>query len=396
MAYLPQTLKNPKTAFGELQVAELTPVIQTTFSYNINLSQVSTGSNGTGTVTQSDSKAVLQTGATSNSSASLQTKKSAKYKNGQGGLARFTTIYNTGSSAGTLQLMGPGDLNSLSDRDGFYFAMSGSSFGVMRSQNGTDIFISQSNWNVDTMDGSSGSLNPSKQLLRPEFGNVYQIQYQWLSFGGIKYYIEDKETSQFQLVHVEKYSNANTLPSVYNPTFPISMYVTNGGNAENVKMESPSLSYFVEGEYRITGPTFATFASESAANDNNILTIMNNDVFPSASSTRNRVEVLLESISVSNAGNSAVRITVIRNATINSPTWTYVNGESSIVKYDSVGTYAAGSGTPLLELVLAKDDSNYIPLLDLGIILEPTDRLSFITTGTSTETIVGCTWREDF
>lgn len=78
------------------------------------------------------------------------------------------------------QLMGVGD-----DLDGFFFGYNGSSFGILRRQNGTDNWIPQSAWNNDTFDGNGRS----GVALNATQGNVYSIQYQWLgtwSFGPVQ------------------------------------------------------------------------------------------------------------------------------------------------------------------------------------------------------------------
>ena len=85
-----------RTAFDELHVAELTPVVQLQFPYNINTDQVDVLVNNSGTITQSDNMAVLQSGTNSVARAELHSIVPIKYNPGQGGLVRFTTIYTPG------------------------------------------------------------------------------------------------------------------------------------------------------------------------------------------------------------------------------------------------------------------------------------------------------------
>ena len=61
-----------------------------------------------------------------------------------------------------------------------------------------DEFVSQDQWNIDTMDGLGTSMNPSGVKLDVTKGNVFQIQTQYLGFGGILYSVENPRTGFFQ------------------------------------------------------------------------------------------------------------------------------------------------------------------------------------------------------
>jgi hypothetical protein len=122
-----------------------------TFNYNINSDYIITTTTNSGTVTQGNSMAVLSTTTTNNGSAKIATKKALRYSPGLGALARFTAIFTT-SAANSQQIIGLGD-----DTDGFYFGYNGTDFSVLRIQNGTLNWTSQTNWNGDKMDGSGPS-----------------------------------------------------------------------------------------------------------------------------------------------------------------------------------------------------------------------------------------------
>lgn len=127
---LPVDPQLQKTAFGELSVAELTPIVQVQFQYNINAALVKTNINNGGTVTQSDSMAVLQTSANANAYANMNSVISISYNPGQGALMRGTAIFTTGVGDSS-QWIGVGDIG-----DGYFFGFNGADFGVMRRQGG--------------------------------------------------------------------------------------------------------------------------------------------------------------------------------------------------------------------------------------------------------------------
>lgn len=119
-----------KTAFGELSVESKTPKINHMFQYNINAEIWNTSVNNTATVTQSDGKAVVQTGATANTFSLLKSKETLKYIPGVGGDILFTALFTAGV-AGSEQTVGVGD-----QEDGFFFGYNEASFGVLKRQGG--------------------------------------------------------------------------------------------------------------------------------------------------------------------------------------------------------------------------------------------------------------------
>jgi hypothetical protein len=129
MSYQP-FIEPQKSAFGETEVAEPTPVVQLQFPYNINTRLVNTNANG-GSVTFFANKAKISTGAGANQSAQILSRREVKYNPGQGALIRFTAVFTAGAANST-QYVGIGDA-----ADGFFFGFNGTAFGVMRRQGGS-------------------------------------------------------------------------------------------------------------------------------------------------------------------------------------------------------------------------------------------------------------------
>ncbi|MDB4264734.1 hypothetical protein N9893_01580, partial [bacterium] len=188
-------ISNPITAFGDLRTAELTPLVQLTFPYNINTDILNISEVNSGTVTQADSKAVVQTSTNVAGEAMFDSVKPVKYRSGFGMLARFAGHFTTGV-ADSEQGMGLMD-----DEDGVAFGFDGATFGIIHRQNSVDVWIPQTTWNVDRMDGSANALNPSQMTLDHTKLNVFAIPFQFLGAGQISCYIEDKTTGKFTLVH---------------------------------------------------------------------------------------------------------------------------------------------------------------------------------------------------
>ncbi|WHT49511.1 hypothetical protein QNH10_08360 [Sporosarcina thermotolerans] len=113
----------PLSAFNDLRTIDLLPVAGWQFNYNINSDLINTTLTGSGSATASNAKGVLQTGATANSSATIQTVKAVRHIPGLGKTIRFTGIFTAGVPNST-QVIGIGD-----STDGYFFGYNGASFG---------------------------------------------------------------------------------------------------------------------------------------------------------------------------------------------------------------------------------------------------------------------------
>lgn len=122
--------EDQKTAFGELSVAEHTPIVQCQFPYNVNLDVLEIRENNVGTVTQGDSMIIMQSGASANSAAHMLSKIPLRYNPGEGVDIRFTALFATGVS-NSIQLTGIGDVG-----DGLFFGFNGTDFSILRRKQG--------------------------------------------------------------------------------------------------------------------------------------------------------------------------------------------------------------------------------------------------------------------
>lgn len=117
------------TAFGELSVAEPTPVIQISAQYGLT-DEVMEIVNNSGTTYNGDSLFNVSSGTNPLGLASLNTAKQLAYKPGQGALARFTSLFTLGVPA---SLQAAGLINS---EDAFAFGYFGADFGIIFSRDG--------------------------------------------------------------------------------------------------------------------------------------------------------------------------------------------------------------------------------------------------------------------
>ena len=380
------TYSIPLTAFNDLRSTNLTPMAGWTFNYNINADYIITTIANGGAVTQANSMAVLSTSIASNGSARISTRNVLRYSPGLGALVRFTAIFTTGVAL-SQQIIGIGD-----DTDGFFFGYNGADFSILRLSNGVFNWVPQVSWNGDVMNGTGTSGMTINQTL----GNVYTIQYQWLGFGVINFFIENTTTGQPILVHRIQYPNTASVPSVFNPTFPITARVLNNGNTSNVVLQSPSAMAFVEGDGSsqaiVTANSAIASVSLTTPTDQNVLTLRNTATFASKT---NRTRIRLNSISCSDEGTRTVRFKVIRNATFGSTlTYTPINTATSVVEYSSTLSSATG-GVLVLAFEISINASNQLLVDSLTIYLNPGETLTLqATSALSTQLDCSISWEE--
>ena len=480
-----------RTAFGESSVAELTPVVQLQFPYNINPEQVDVHANNSGTVTQADNMAVLQSGTDAVARAEFHSIVPVKYNSGEGGLERFTSIFTTGV-ADSSQYVGIGDVS-----DGFYFGYSGTSFGLLKRRSGApeirifavtaasqttenitieldgdsdatvavtnqgadtastrtltaneiaahdfsdvgtgwnavaeggsvvfvsfdstshsgsysitastatgtyvqlvvgsapdETFVAQASWNGDVMDGSG----PSGVTLDPTKGNVYQIKYQWLGFGPIFYFIEKPSTGDPILVHTMEYANANLVPSVDNPTLPLSAMVVNTGNTSNLTVKTGSMGGFIEGKEPDLGLLKSASVATVAVADTEIPLISIKNKFD-YQGKRNRVRVRINVIGVSNDAKDII-VKPHLNSILTGASFSDISTNTSVMAVDTTATAFSG-GIEIFAIELNKDDSKNVSIKEFDFRLNPGDVLTMtgVSIAAGTTVSVSVNWKELF
>lgn len=118
-------------AFGELNVAQLTPQVQVKFPYNLNTDLVTALNNKSGSsVAVTDGICTVTASSTAKSLSQLRTLDVLRYGPGQGALFRGTCAFTTGVALSS-QVCGPGD-----DDEGFFFGFNGTAFSILHRHHG--------------------------------------------------------------------------------------------------------------------------------------------------------------------------------------------------------------------------------------------------------------------
>jgi len=258
----------------------------------------------------------------------------------------------------------------------------------------SDTFIDQADWNIDPMDGTG----PSRMILDPQKGNVYQIRFQYLGYGAITYYIEDYRSGKFLPVHKIQYANVNSSPSLINPSLKVGWFAASLGSTTDLSIHGASGMIGVEGQQQPRRLPEAQLNDKSGVGTSftNILTIRNRRTFQGRV---NLSEVLPSALNVAVDGTKIAEYQVIVNATLGGePNWTYEDEDHSIVEYDTAATTATvGSGQLILAGVLGKTASTGENFFEYDLHLIPGDTLTVAvkTTSGTTDAAAALTWLED-
>lgn len=254
-----------------------------------------------------------------------------------------------------------------------------------------ETIVPQAEWNHDVMDGNG----PSGMLLDPTKGNVYQIKYQWLGFGEIEFFIEDSVTGRYVLVHRIQYANANTSPSINNPTLPIYAGVLNGVNTSNLILFIGSMMGATEGKEVLLGPRHGanvTSATFSSGVETPVITLRNRVLYKGV---LNRSNIVLSFAGLSQDGTKTATVLFRFNAVLTGASFAEVNADS-ISEIDIAAIEAVG-GSEAFAQGIARTDKTVFQLTDEKVTLHPGDTLtiSIIPNANNPDVTAAINWIDD-
>ena len=386
------------SAFGTLETAELTPVVQLDFVYGVNpQTGASTVANG-GTVDTNAGRLRVQSNTASNGSAIFSSRRIAKYRAGQGMVARFTAAFTTGV-ANSRQLVGIGNAT-----DGYFFGFNGAAFSIGHRLSGSTTFVPQASWNGDTCDGNGAS----GFSLNTALGNVFMVKYPFLGYGNILFYVMNPATSRWILCHTIRYANTSLAIQLFNPNLSFWAESVNTGATTNQTIFSGSVGVFISGARSFaSSPRWASDNNKTGITaETNLLSIRNATTY---NGVANRSLIRLNSISIacSNATNAVATVILRIGATVGGvPAFSPISGATadngvtitsgnSVASVDVAGTTATG-GTYIFNLNVADHASSFLDLSTLDIFVAPGETLT-ISAKSSASAQVGCSvnWFED-
>ncbi len=189
-----------------------------------------------------------------------------------------------------------------------------------------------------------------------------------------------------------QYANANTDPSIYNPSLTLYAQVLNETNGSDINMKTASMAGFTEGKDIQTGPVNAYERTENAAGDT-FFTLRNKTTY---ASKVNKVRVNLKQLSAGNDGTQLSKFKLYRDAVLtNAASYADIDTANSVIEVDLVQDYFSG-GKLVFQGTVGKDSGEVFNLNDLDITLAPGETLTATyDTGTGDQS-ASLVWREDF
>jgi len=255
----------------------------------------------------------------------------------------------------------------------------------------TDNWWMQTGWNNDKADGS-GDL----PILDQTKGNVYQIRYQWLGFGLLSFYIENPDDGEFHLVHQIKYANANTIPSLDNPTLPLCLFSQNDTNTTDIIVRSSSMGGYTEGKTNgghIHHGVDVIYAGVGTT-ETPLITIHNKPIYQGK---ENRVRIKIIIVSASVEGTKPAVIRLKKGGVLEGASYNDIETDNSVVNYDIAATVITG-GDQQFTLGMAKSDSGDLNLGGNTYFINPGEFLTVTgEAGASTiDGVISINWEELF
>ncbi len=87
-----------------------------------------------------------------------------------------------------------------------------------------DLVVAQDDWNLDTMDGSDDSNNPSGVLLDVTKAQIFIVDFQWLSAGRVRFGVQINGSIVY--VHGTETANTENIPWSSTPNLPLRYAIT--------------------------------------------------------------------------------------------------------------------------------------------------------------------------
>lgn len=189
-----------------------------------------------------------------------QTKQRFNYQPGKSQLI-FTTFNFIANDANITKRVGYFDENN-----GIYFESDGTDLKIVRrtfvSGSPANNEVTQSNWNIDPMDGTG----PSLQTLDVTKTQILYIDFEWLGVGRVRVGF----VINGLIYYVHEFLNANVLTTVYmsKPNLPVRYEISNDGSGAESNLDCICASVQSEGGQQDLG--IVRYASNSTLVDANV------------------------------------------------------------------------------------------------------------------------------
>lgn len=283
-------------------------------------------------------------------------------------------VYNIGSNVYF-------EANTVDAKNGTYSVSSTGGFTgtfsqVAAGKSVQDSWYYQSDWNYDKLLTSDDAF-----ILDHTKGNVYEIKFQYLGYGSLKFYIENPSTGEFVLVHDIHYSNTNSTPSLDLPNFKIGALAASLGSTTNIDVYCASLAAFHENAL-----TFPTKVHSQIGSVSGISTTLKNVLAVKKTTLANNrlhiSDIKIDTITAASEATKPVIFEVRLNPTFSEDILWQANDNDTPIVTTSTGGDVTG-GELLYSVALSKSSNIFIDTTDLDMILSNDDVIAICARATN-------------
>ena len=358
-------LKYPSNdSSGRIRVSETFSLFDTVHQYDASPLFWDTISVGSGSISSvaNQSAVQLSVGTTSGDSIKFQTHNYFRYQPGKSQLIYLTGVFGA-KTTNLVRRIGYYD-----DSNGIFLEITGTDIAVVRrtftSGAAVDNRITQSNWNLDTLDGSGNARNPSGALLDVTKLQLMFIDFQWLSAGIIRWGFQIGESLVY--VHMEQHTNILTAPYMTTANLPIRYELTNIGITSGTNtLLSICSSVMSEGGQQIFGYPFGantgTTGLTVAAANVPLISIRPALTF---NSIVNRG--LIQITNLTAVSDQILLLDLWLNPTLTSASFANIDGTNSIAQIDTSATALTG-GIKLFSTYIGAGKTTVVSQTDVNL-----------------------------
>lgn len=329
--------QDSRDAFERLRVSEPVNLFDSQFTYDINpfLWVTSTSGGGTVVVTTAQASATLQVGTANGDVAILQSKRYHRYQPGKSQQILMSGIMGA-LKANVTQRLGYFDANN-----GLFFQQDGSNLSVVLRSNTSgsvvDTVVTQSNWNLDKLDGTG----PSGLTLDTSKSQLYLIDFQWLGSGRIRWGVFFAGRPVY--VHIAPAANSlSTGPYTQTANLPVRYELRNTAvSASSTTLLATCQSVNSEGGQEF--PPGITFSANTGTTGKSVTTrvpVLSIAPKVTFNGVTNRGQIKLDVMDLL-AGANAILWELVYNGTLTGASFSSVNSES-ITNFDTAATAISG------------------------------------------------------
>ena len=368
-----------KTVFGEDRVSLPLTLADLINKYEITPTEYSTLTSSVGTPTilhvPDESAIRLTVDGTSGSFGRLRTNTFYRYQSGKGQNIKMTLYHGDTGESNQVRRWGYFD-----EGDGLFFQLSGSNLGVVerKSTTGspTELFYSQSAWNVDPLNGTG----PSGITLDITKSQIYEIRFQWLGVGLVDYYINGYR------IHTIPHANLVSGPYMKTGQLPLSWEVENNLSSSAGSMTTVCSSVLSENGEPPPEFSFAAFNSTPVSVTTTEVPILSIRPKATYNGITNRIITLPKKSVVSTEG-ARISYRILYNATLTGASWASVASTSG-TEFDVSASAFTGGETLFYGFLPNSNDAEGAELEKYFSILARKLRQNAFATGVDTLTIV--------